>query len=228
MKKGTLFIIVVLFANNVAAQESIFESINLNVLEQLIELAKQNYPERKIVNRDQAQAKSRLSAARVAHIDVLNVSYFYRPNRRVADPENPFFFAGVQVGLQLSPGQIVRRAFLAKEAKAAYEVAQLKSQAYEVVLENEVKSRYYDYVLSLEQIKNQTLRLQDAEALLEDSRLSFERGEIELSGYISAREDASSADLTLRRAEISFLKARDDLQELIGVDLSTISTLITP
>src|SRR5690606_23287546 len=137
MKKGTLFIIVVLFANNVAAQESIFESINLNVLEQLIELAKQNYPERKIVNRDQAQAKSRLSAARVAHIDVLNVSYFYRPNRRVADPENPFFFAGVQVGLQLSPGQIVRRAFLAKEAKAAYEVAQLKSQAYEVVLENE-------------------------------------------------------------------------------------------
>ena len=222
MKKRALFVIIVLFANNLAAQESIFESINLNVLEQLIELAKQNYPERKIMEKNQAQAKTRLTGARLSHFEALNVSYFYRPNRRVADIENPFFFAGAQVGLQLSPGQIVRRAYMTKEAKTAYEIAQLRSQEYEVVLENEVKSRYYEYVLSLEKIKNQTLRLQDAEALLEDARLLFERGEIELGSYISAREGVSTADLTLRQAEISFLESRNELEALIGVDLSTV------
>jgi len=224
MKKGALFAVLILFAKNVVAQESIFESVNLNVLEQLISLAKENYPERKIIERNEAEAKSRLSAAKVSHIDILNVSYYYRPgNRTVADPNNPFIFNGLQLGISLSPGRFVQRIYQVREARATHEIAQLKTQQYETALENEVKSLYYDYVMSLEEIKNQTQRSQDAEAFLEDSRLRFEKGEMALSDYISARDDVSSASLRLRQAEVGFLKVRDSLEELVGVDLATIT-----
>lgn len=225
MKKILIFVFILLLFGTITAkaQESIFQQIKLEYLDELIRLAKENYPQRQVMARNETQAKSRISATRASYLDVVNVSYFYRPeDRAVANPNNPFVFNGFQFGVSLSPGMFVQRIYQVREAKAAYEISQLESQAYEGVLENEVKSRYYDYVISLDQIKQATQSVQDVEALLEDARLRYGMGEIDIQTYSGARETASNANTALKQAEITFLKARDALEELVGVELSTI------
>lgn len=225
IKRKALFLILVLSATNVAAQESIFDEINLSTLETLIELAKQNYPERKIYAQQENVSEITVKAAKWAYFDFMNMNYFYRPrNRSAINPDNPYIVNGGQVGVSFNPGNYLQKPFQVKRAKAAREIAKLESEAFDVALANQVKSGYYDYVFSLNEIKERTQASQDAEAFLEDARLKFEQGELQVADYTDARDAVSSANSALKRAEINYLKARDALEELVGVDLSTITS----
>ncbi|HWK56115.1 MAG TPA: TolC family protein [Parapedobacter sp.] len=220
-----LLIISMIFgvASKAISQESIMADIKLEKLDRLIELAIENYPQRKIMDSRESLAKSTLNGARVSYFDALNASYFYRPESKTAiDPANPYVVNGWQLGVTLNPGTLLQKPFQVKQAKKAYEIAKLETQEYRLQLTNEVKSRYYDYVLSLSELKSQTQAAQDAEALFEDARLKYERNEIERSEYSSAREAYYLTNSEFRLAEIAFLKTKDLLEQLIGVKVADI------
>jgi len=225
MKRTVLFVVLVLFSTNVAAQESIFDDINLNVLEQLIELAKQNYPERQIYKQQENVSDLEVKASKWAYLDFVNVNFFYRPqDRSTINPENPYIVNGGQVGVSFNPGNYLQKPFQVKRAKAEREIAKLESEAFDTALANQVKGAYYDYVFSLNEITTGTQAAQDADAFLEDARLKFERGEIQIAEYTDARDARLSANSALKRAEVAYLKAKDALEALVGVDLSTIDS----
>lgn len=221
--KFFVLIICIIVSTSLSAQESIFDEIKLADLERLVELAKQNYPEHKMMEKNVSTAKTSLAAARISYLDVFNANYFYRPrNRATINPDNPYVVNGFQFGISLSPGALIQKPFQVRQAKNAYEITKLEREAYEVTLANEVKSRYYDYVLSLNDIALRTQSSQDAQTMFEDAKLKFERGEIENEDYVVARETLVAANMALQQAEVAFLKIKDALEEFIGVDISTI------
>ncbi len=211
------FIALLLVGSQAFAQESIMGEINYEFLEKLITLAKENYPQSKIVKIQESRSKSAVAATKVSYLDLINVSYFYRPENRTAlNPENPFIFNGFQVGLSLSPGVFFQKPSEVKQAKAEYEIAMLQSKSYDATLENEVKSRYYNYVQLFHELRIRTQEAQDNKVSFETVRNSYESGEAELEDYNQGKATLTQAGLTLVQTEISYLKAKDALEEMIG------------
>ncbi|MGK6353294.1 TolC family protein [Parapedobacter sp. DT-150] len=206
-----------------SAQESIMGEINYSQLESYIQLAKSNYPKSKILKVEEERSKSQVSAAKISYLDFVDVSYYYRPGDRAAlNPDNPFVFNGFQFGITLSPGSFLQKPFEVKQAKAEHEIAKLQRLDYERVLESEVKSRYYDYIFLLNEIKVKTEEAQASKALFEDTRLKFERGEAQIESYSSARTNFTAASTALSQIEVNFLKAKDALEEIIGTTLNEV------
>lgn len=208
---------------NLSAQESLLGEINYSQLESYVQLAKDNYYKSKILKVEEERSKSEVGAAQISYLDFVDVSYYYRPSDRTAlNPDNPFVFNGFQIGVSFSPGSFFQKPFEVKQAKAEYEIAKLQRLDYERILENEVKSRYYDYIYSLKELKVKTEEAQANKALFEDTRLKFERGEADLQSYSGARSNMSVASTALAQVEVSFLKAKDALEEIIGMKLTEV------
>ena len=203
------------------SQESIIQEIKLDQLDTLIELALANNPQRKITEKNEVIAKSLLNASKMSFFEAANASYFYRPENRTAlDPMNPYAVNGWQFSVTLSPGTLLQKPHQIKQAKAAYEVSKLESENYKLELINEVKSRYYDYILSLSDVKSKTQAAQDAEAFFEDVKIKYEDGEVEMNEYTESRVTFYAANADLKQAEVAYLKARDLLEQLVGIKLA--------
>jgi len=215
--KKIFFVGLLLIGGQSFAQESIMGEINYEFLEKLITLAKENYPQSKMAKIQEERSKSAVTAAKVSYLDLINVSYFYRPENRTAlNPENPFIFNGFQVGLSLSPGVFFQKPSEVKQAKAEYEMTLLQTKSFETTLTNDVKSRYYNYVQLLYELRIRTQESQDSKISFETIRVSYESGEAELEEYSQAKATATQAGLALVQTEINYLKAKDALEEIIG------------
>ena len=221
MRIAIIMLMVLGMASKAISQESIMTEIKLEKLDRLVELAMENYPQKKIMDSRESLAKSTLDGTKMSYFDVVNASYYYRPeNGTTIDAANPYVVNGWQFGITINPGSLFQKPFQVKQAKRAYEISKLESDDYRLQLTNEVKSRYYDYLLSLSELNAQTQAVQDAEALFEDTRLKYERNEVEREEYLSVRESYYEANSGFREAEVSFLKTRDFLEQLIGVKIS--------
>ena len=152
---------------------------------------------------------------------MFNASYYYRPNERASiNPANPYTVNGFQFGIIVSLGTLVGTPFRIKQAKLDYKIAQQESIDYEKVLTLEVKNRYYNYILQLKELKLVTQIAQDSKGIADDIGLRFERGEIELDGYNISKSAFNSANSAKIRNEVSFLIARDQLEDIIGRKLT--------
>lgn len=221
---STLAIVLFLFGvANLKAQESIIEDINYVQLEKFIELAKQNYPRKKIFEAAEEKAKDGVPFAKVSYLDIFNASYFYRPDGKSAiDVVNPYVINGFQFGVHLNVGTFLQKPYEVKQAKADYKLARYEAEEYDILLSNEVKKRYYDYVLQQRKLKIKTQAEQDANSLLQDLRFKFEKAEVTHEAYSEARTGVTEAETDKVEAEADFLKARDALEDIIGVKLSEI------
>lgn len=218
-----VFAFVSYLCKDVMAQESILDKIDYVYMEKLIELAKENYPNSKIQKIQESRSRAAVRAAKVSYLDIINISYFYRPEDRAAlNPNNPFLFNGFQLGLSLSPGLFFQKPFEVKQAKSEYQIAQLETKNMEVALETVVKSSYYDYILTLNEVRTTTEEVQTARTLVDDLRVKFEKGEAELDRYTSARATLAANTTSLIRAEVNYLKRKDALEELIGMRLDEV------
>src|SRR5690606_34908629 len=151
----TVFLLPLLFTSvSVSAQESVIEDINYTQLEQFIEMAKANYPKNKIMALNEKKAKRLASMEALTYLDMINVSYYYRPKDRTSiNPENPYSVNGFQLSVGTSIGRLVTTPSRIKQAKIDYEISKLDSEDYEKLLVSEVKSRYYNYILQLKELK---------------------------------------------------------------------------
>jgi outer membrane protein TolC len=225
MKKILQFTLLLLTFATVKtnAQESIFKDINYSDLEKYINLAKVNFPQMKIAEAKKEFIKTGISIAQASYLDIFNASYFYRPEKKpVLDPVNPYNFNGVQLGVTLNLGSLLTKPFQVKRAKADYKIAVLEAQQNDKTVEMEVKRRYYDYIQQISQLKIATKSAQDNKGVSESLRNKFEKGEITLDAYNQSRLSQSSSESEKINVEINYLKAKDLLEEIVGVKLSEV------
>jgi len=223
MKKAILVLILIsaILAPSVKAQETVMDEINYNQLEKFIQMAKDYYPQRKILAEQESQAKNSLTMSSLSYLDLFSASYFYRPeNKQALNPENPYITNGVQFSVNMNLGSYLQKPFQSKNAKANLEIAKLEKQIYDTQLEKEVKNRYYNYVLQLKELKLKTIAAQDVSSNVQDITNRFERGEITLEEYNSGRAALSEVGSTKIQTEVSYLRAKDDLEEIIGTKLA--------
>ena len=224
MKKiGLLCFLIISGIVSTYGQQSIVSQINYNQLEIYIQSAKDNYPRRQIMALNTEVAAADVPAAKVSLLDIFNASYIYRPNGAIAiNAGNPFLVNGFQFGVNMSLGSFLQKPFQIKQAKSEHKIAQLEQQEYDAILANEVKNRYYEYILQLNELKLKTQSAQDNKTVSDDMRYKFEKGEISLQAYNSSRIGASGADSSRIQSEIEFLKAKDALEDIIGKKLEQV------
>jgi outer membrane protein TolC len=217
------FLIVVLFALQASAQESILPDLNYATLQKYVQLARQNYTKVKITHAQEEAIKPNIPMAQVSYLDIFNASYYYRPNDREAiNPTNPYSVNGWQFGLNFNLGAFLQKPFMVKKAKAEYKVAKLQSLDMEITVENETKRRYYAYLQAASQLKIRTQTAQDNKNISETSRHKFERGELSLDMYNASRMLVSSSNSDRIQYEVNYLNAKDALEEIIGQKLSDV------
>ena len=92
------------------------------------------------------------------------------------------------------------------------------------MLENEVKSRYYSYVQLVNELKIINQEAQDSKLLFERARTQYELGEAEFEEYSQRKATSTQSSLAVMRTEVEFLRAKDALEEIIGVKLTDVET----
>ena len=120
-------------------------------------------------------------------------------------------------------GTFLQKPFLIRKAKSEHKIAQLEEKEYDAILTNEVKSRYYAYILQLNDLKLKTQSAQDNKTVADDMRYKFEKGEITLQAYNTSRISSTGTDSSRIQAEVDFLKAKDALEEIIGKKLEDVN-----
>lgn len=219
-KIGVVLCLMLGILFNIKAQETIIPDVNYNQLERYIELAKENFPRKKVFEAQEEGAKAGVPVASLAYLEAFNASYFYRPNDRSAmDVNNPFIVNGFQFGVNVNLGTLLQTPFRVKQAKEQYKVAVEESNEYTLMLTNEVKRRYYDYLLTLKDLRVKTTGVQNAISIGEELRYKFENGEINHESYSFAVRMLTEAESGNLLAESALLKAKDALEEIIGTTL---------
>lgn len=225
MKKTLLILMLLTVAlvPSLRAQETLMDEINYNQLQKFIEMAKEYYPQRQILAEQEKIAKNDLSAANISFLDPFSASYFYRPDEQDAiNPQNPYLYNGFQLSATINLGDFLQKPFQSKSAKSNLKIAQLERQIYDTELEKEVKNRYYDYIFQVKALKVQTIAAQDATGTFQTLTNRFEKGEVTLEEYNEARAAIAVANTSKIETEKSYLQAKDNLEEIIGVKLSDV------
>lgn len=209
--------LIIVICGEAVAQESIIGDINQEQLIQMIQMAKDYNPQREIFKLNEEKARSIVNTQAVNFLDLVNVSYFYRPKERAAlGMENPYVVNGFQFGVNLNLGTFLQKPSQIKQAKLDHKISQFERQAYEKELESEVKRRYYTYVQTFNELRIRAQALQDSKSLSDDLQLRFERGEIMLNDYAEAKAAVSEASSAKLEVEVNYLTAKDALEQLIG------------
>lgn len=230
MKKITAlsFLIAILFTIKASAQESIIGEINYATLEKYILAAKENFPRKKIYDLRAEGIKTAITINSLSYLDIFNASYFYRPDK---DPviitpgsttASPYSVNGFQFGASINIGAYLAKPFVGKRAKAEYKVAKLEAQEYDTTLALEVKRRYYAYIQQISQLKINAQSVQDNKNVADNMKHRFEKSEITLDTYNQSRINLASANSAKIQSEVTFLMAKDALEEIIGRPLSEI------
>lgn len=219
-----LLMILFLFGVNVFAKaQDITSQINTPLLQKYIDLAKEYYPKRKMYKASELSAKAKIGAAKAGYLEALNVSYFYRPdNATIIDSTNPYSINGFQFGVYLNLGLFIRTPSLVKQAKEEYNTFSYQAKEYDILLESEVKQKYYEYLQQFTDLKVKNNAYNDSKAASDGLRYKFEKGEVSLDDYSKAKALTSSANSEKLLSEVNMLKAKDALEALIGKKLEEV------
>jgi len=230
MKKITALSIILMGLSTIkaSAQESIIPDINYAMLDKYIAAAKDYFPRRQVIKHQEDISKIGITTATLSYLDLFTASYFWRPGEKtaIADPSNPslnpYVFNGVQIGISMNLGGFAIKPFAVRRAKLEYKVAKLQTQDYEITLVRDVRQRYYNYIQALAELKIRTQTSQDNSSVAANAKTKFERGEIQLDNYNTARLLLSESNSRQIQSEVAYLNAKDVLEEIIGKKLSDI------
>lgn len=225
MKKRLLILLSLLCISfGIRAQESLIANLDHALLNRLVELAKENYPRRKISQVNEKVAGTAVNLEKLSYLDMFRANYIYRPgNRPTIDEDNPYVYNGLQFGVSLNLSSFLSKPFRVRQAKQQLKIARLESEDFDKVLENDVKAKYYLYIQWTNELKNRTAAAQDAKAMFDRLQSDFEQGQVDLDTYTTARADVSNTNSALIQTEVNYLMAKDALEELIGMKLEQLN-----
>ncbi len=101
-------------------------------------------------------------------------------------------------------GNLFSKPSLVKTAKADYVIAKAERDQYDATLVNEVKSRYYNYLLARRTLEIRSLASQNYKGIMSDVKAKYERSEIAIDVYTQSRNAATEADALALAAEVEF------------------------
>ncbi|WP_164849859.1 TolC family protein [Mucilaginibacter limnophilus] len=223
----TTFIILflVLNFNSASAQESMVRSISEDYIAKLITVARANYPRVKSYKARVDIARTNVSIAAVSIFDAVSLSYIYQPsNFSVVDPTNPGsrYIRGLQAGIFLNLGVILRTPMNISRAKAERRVAESEQAEYDITLATEVRKRYYVYMQRVAELKIQTNATQLTQNAYNDAEYRYKKGELTFAEFNQAQTLLTTQSQTKIGAEANLFTAKADLEELLGDKLENI------
>lgn len=201
------------FSQSSKAQESIIPDISYLFLEKLVATAKQNYPRVKQFQLKNQIASLDVKKEKLNWFDVLSFSYVSRPNKTI-NFIDPSFYSGYQFGININIANILEKPTNVRAKKLVYEDTKSQSDEYAITLEAEVKRRYFTYIQELNNVKLYTKTLSDADGMLKDLKIRYERGEVTFDAYSQGLIKFSDINKSKIEAEAAFLTAKSSLEEL--------------
>ncbi len=203
------------------AQESMIPDVSYLFLERVLATAKENYPILK-----QYKIQEEIGELRVAHqkldwLTPVNFSYVSQPNNTI-NFIDPRFFTGYQLGININLGDILQKPNNVKTVKKELELTQRMTDQYNNNLELEVKKRYFTYIQQLNNVKLYTKSLQDAQGLLNDLKVRYERGEVTFQLYSEGLISFSTISQSKIESEAGLLIGKAALEELTVTKLEDI------
>ena len=224
MKKSILVWFLFMIAGfNLKAQTDIVSQINTPLLQKYIDLAKQYYPKRQMYMSSELSAKAKIGVANAGYLESVNLSYFYRPdNATIINAANPYSINGFQLGVYLNLGMLFRTPSLVKQAKQEYHAASAQTKEYDILLESEVKQKYYEYLRWLDDLKIRSEAYIDNKAASDGLKFKFEKGEVSLDVYSKAKSLTTTSASEKLNAELNLLRAKESLEALIGQPLEEV------
>ncbi|GAA4911773.1 TolC family protein [Mucilaginibacter defluvii] len=220
-----ILLFLVLHKQSANAQESIVQDISEVYVDKLVNVARQNYPRVKSFQSRVDVAKANVSIASVSIFDALSLSYIYQPeNVTVVDPSNPGtrFFQGLQLGVFINLGTILRTPMNIKRAKAERRVAESERDEYQLTLAAEVKRRYYLYIQRVGQLKTQTRAWQESENGIKDIEYRYKKGEATFETFNTAQVQLTQRRTQKIESEANVFISKSDLEEMLGEKLENI------
>lgn len=228
-RKFSIILAVLIFlGSSINAQESIIRDIDNGLLQKYIELAQKNFPKRKSVEAREIEAKATLTETKLSYLDAFNANYYWSPRGRDSSriggvaSNNQIMQRGFMAGVSVNLASILSRPSRVKAAKANYEAARADAEEYNTNLISEVKSRYYDYLLMKKQLELNNLSVQNSKTLFSDTRQKFEKGQLTVDQYTVAKTASDQSEAVLLASEVSFLKAKNALEDMIGTKLENV------
>ncbi|WP_316786109.1 TolC family protein [Pedobacter frigiditerrae] len=224
MMRAAIFSVVLFLSLNVAdAQESFIGNINYPLLQKYVDLAKQNYPKRKMYKASELSAKAKVGVAKATYLDAFTASYYYRPdNSAIINTTNPYSINGVQLGIYFNLGILFRTPAYVRQAKEEHNEKIYQAKEYDILLESEVKQTYYEYLRQSSDLKVKAQAYTDNKAASDGLKFKFEKGEVTLDDYTKAKSITSYSNSERLLAELNLLKAKDSLEALIGEKLENV------
>ena len=157
--------------------------------------------------------------------DAFTLSYIYQPGTTTfVDPVNPTtsYFRGLQAGVFLNLGSLLRTPVNNRKAKTDLRIAQNDQDEYDLTLATEVKTRYYTYIMSMATLKLQSRNMQQAEAASKDAEYKYKKGELIFDTYNKTQIQYTQNIQTKIEAEGNLFIAKASLEEILGDKLENI------
>jgi outer membrane protein TolC len=220
-----LLLILFIHKNGAAQQVTIVPDLSDVYVEKLINVAKNYYPRVKSGQNHINEATDVLRKNKAAFWEIITASYVYQPNQNATiNPVTPqtSYFTGYQIGVFLNMGTMLERPFTVKQSKEELQIAINDRDEYLLTLATEVKKRYYTFLQRQAEVRIQIKALQDNDAVLNDIKYKFEKGEQPFSVYNQALISNSSQQTSRVAAEAALFTARADIEELLGTKLENI------
>lgn len=215
-------LILIFVARSSPAQTTMLEDFSYEYLDKLIEAAKLNSPRMKGNVAKIDAAKENVKMEKANWLTPLSFSYFWRSNEQATNLVDPRLFSGYQFGINLNPGELLNRTYLVKRSKKEVEAAFYESKEYEQQLVAEVKSRYVTYIESLNSVKLQAKSIVEAQNIVSQLKISYQKGETTLKEYNEANMQLNESIQTKIRYESRALAAKFAIEELTITKLEEI------
>ncbi|MCH5597901.1 TolC family protein [Niabella ginsengisoli] len=213
------------------SQESIINDIDDPFLNKCISLAMVSYPKRKATDATLERAKAQISMATMSLFDIFNAGYFYSPQKNEgliyipgggSGGTNNVVLSGFQFGVTVNLGSFLSKPANIKAAKADYKIAKAQSDDYQIELTNLVKSSYYDFLAAKRQLEVKLLAAKDFKSILTNAQSQFQNGTVTLDIYTEAKSASIAADVEALEAEVTYLKAKNTLESIIGTKIENV------
>ncbi|MCH5720433.1 TolC family protein [Niabella hibiscisoli] len=232
MKKTCLIILFIITSIlGVNAQQSIISDIDSVLLNKYINLAVQNYPLKKAADATLDKARIQKTIAAVGLLDMFNAGYFYSPTKNDAlviipgggsNGSSNIVTRGFQFGISMNLGNFLTKPAMIKSAKADYIIAQEQNKDFKNVLVNNVKGRYYAFLAARKMLELRALAASDLRGVFTNAQTQFKNNEVSIEVYTSTKNLLVEAEASNLSAEVDYLKAKNELEEIIGTRLENV------
>jgi len=227
----TILLMLLIVSMHSFSQESIIGEVDEPLINKYYALALQHYPLKKASDATVERSKAQVSIATMGIFDVFNAGYFYSPQQNKglvlipgggANGTNNIVNSGFQFGVNLNLGNVFSKPSVIKAAKADHKVAVAQNQEYINNLALLVKSSYYDFIAAKKQLEIASLAAKDLSSILSNAQKQFQDGIITIDIYTIAKSASTTAEVSVLTSEVTYLKAKNVLENIIGKKLEEV------